>query len=62
MNVFWFLPLHGDGRYLGTQHGARAVDHHYLKQIAQAADELGYGGVLLPRAALAKTLGSPRPA
>jgi alkanesulfonate monooxygenase len=48
MNVFWFLPLHGDGHYLGTQHGARAVNHHYLKQIAQAADELGYGGVLLP--------------
>ncbi len=48
MNIFWFLPIHGDGRYLGTQHGARAVDHHYLKQIAQAADELGYGGVLIP--------------
>jgi len=48
MNIFWFLPIHGDGRYLGTQHGARAVDHHYLQQIAQAADELGYGGVLIP--------------
>jgi alkanesulfonate monooxygenase len=48
MNVFWFLPIHGDGHYLGTQHGARAVNHNYLKQIAQAADELGYGGVLIP--------------
>ena len=48
MNIFWFLPIHGDGHYLGTQHGARAVNHHYLKQIAQAADELGYGGVLIP--------------
>jgi alkanesulfonate monooxygenase len=48
MNVLWFLPLHGDGRYLGTQQGARAVDLHYLKQIAQAADELGYTGALLP--------------
>lgn len=48
MNIFWFLPTHGDGRYLGTTHQARAVDHHYLKQIAQAADELGYGGVLIP--------------
>jgi alkanesulfonate monooxygenase len=48
MNVFWFVPLHGDGRYLGTSHGARAVDHHYMKQIAQAADRLGYEGVLLP--------------
>jgi alkanesulfonate monooxygenase len=48
MNIFWFIPLHGDGRYLGSQVGARAVDLHYMKQIAQAADELGYGGVLLP--------------
>jgi alkanesulfonate monooxygenase len=48
MDIFWFLPLHGDGRYLGSQQGARAVDHHYLKQVAQAADTLGYGGVLLP--------------
>lgn len=48
MDIFWFIPLHGDGRYLGTSEGARAVDHHYMKQIAQAADRLGYGGVLLP--------------
>ena len=48
MNIFWFLPTHGDGRYLGSSHGARAVSHAYLKQIAEAADELGFGGVLLP--------------
>jgi alkanesulfonate monooxygenase len=48
MNVFWFLPTHGDGRYLGTPYGARAVSYRYLKQIAQAADDLGFGGVLLP--------------
>ena len=48
MNIFWFLPTHGDGRYLGTQHGARAVTHAYLKQIAQAADQLGFEGVLIP--------------
>ncbi|MBB5192131.1 alkanesulfonate monooxygenase [Silvimonas terrae] len=48
LNIFWFLPTHGDGRYLGTGHGARSVNHHYLKQIAQAADELGYYGVLIP--------------
>jgi alkanesulfonate monooxygenase len=48
MELFWFLPTHGDGRYLGTVHGARAVTHAYLGQIARAADELGYGGVLLP--------------
>lgn len=48
LNVFWFLPTHGDGRYLGTSHQARAVDLPYLQQIARAADHLGYGGVLIP--------------
>jgi len=48
MNIFWFLPTHGDGRYLGTTKQARQVNHHYLAQIARAADALGFGGVLLP--------------
>ncbi|MCD1258354.1 FMNH2-dependent alkanesulfonate monooxygenase [Paenibacillus athensensis] len=48
MEVFWFIPTHGDGRYLGTSKGARAVNYAYVRQIAQAADELGFGGVLLP--------------
>lgn len=48
LNVFWFLPTHGDGRYLGTDKDARTVDLSYLQQIAQAADRLGFGGVLLP--------------
>jgi alkanesulfonate monooxygenase len=48
MELFWFLPTHGDGRYLGTAHGARAVTQGYLSQIARASDELGYAGVLLP--------------
>ncbi|MCC2974284.1 FMNH2-dependent alkanesulfonate monooxygenase [Massilia sp. IC2-476] len=47
-DVFWFLPTHGDSRYLGTSEGARAVDAAYLKQVAVAADTLGYDGVLLP--------------
>lgn len=48
MELFWFIPLHGDGRYLGTAEGARAVDYDYIRQIAQAADRLGYTGVLVP--------------
>ncbi|UCJ15559.1 FMNH2-dependent alkanesulfonate monooxygenase [Pseudomonas sp. MM211] len=48
MNVFWFLPTHGDGHFLGTSQGARPVTLNYLKQIAQAADGLGYYGVLIP--------------
>src|SRR5213595_1909875 len=47
-NILWFLPTHGDGRYLGTTKGAREVGLPYMRQIAQAADELGYYGVLLP--------------
>ena len=48
MNVFWFLPTHGDSRYLGSSEGARAVDLGYLQQVAGAADQLGYEGVLIP--------------
>jgi alkanesulfonate monooxygenase len=48
LNLFWFLPTHGDGHYLGTDHGARPVDYGYLQQIAQATDRLGFSGVLIP--------------
>ena len=48
MDVLWFIPTHGDGRYLGTAVGARSVDLAYMHQIARAADSLGYAGVLLP--------------
>lgn len=48
LNLFWFLPLHGDGHYLGTNQGARVLSHDYLRQIAVAADTQGYDGVLLP--------------
>jgi alkanesulfonate monooxygenase len=47
-DVLWFLPTHGDGRYLGSEIGARHVSLNYLSQIARAADELGYFGVLIP--------------
>ena len=47
-DVLWFLPTHGDGRYLASDIGARHVTVKYLSQIARAADELGYYGVLLP--------------
>ncbi len=47
-SILWFIPTHGDGRYLGTTVGARETSLPYLRQIAQAVDELGYYGVLLP--------------
>lgn len=46
--VFWFLPTSGDSRYLGSADGARSADIAYLRQVAQAADSLGYYGVLIP--------------
>ena len=46
--VFWFIPTHGDSRYLGTAKGGRQLSHDYLKQVAVAADSLGYEGVLIP--------------
>ena len=48
MKIHWFIPLSGDGRYLASSLGGRSADFGYLKQIAQAADELGYYGVLCP--------------
>ncbi|MEP6505347.1 MAG: FMNH2-dependent alkanesulfonate monooxygenase [Betaproteobacteria bacterium] len=48
MKILWFIPTHGDSRYLGTSNGARIADLAYFKQVAQAADTLGYEGVLLP--------------
>ena len=48
MKILWFIPTHGDSRYLGTSKGARVADHAYFKQIAIAADSLGYEGVLIP--------------
>jgi len=48
MDILWFIPLHGDSKYLGTSKGARAIDYDYVRQVAQAADTLGFQGVLLP--------------
>lgn len=48
MELLWFIPSHGDGRYLGTTKGGRTAEYSYFRQIAQAADRLGYKGVLIP--------------
>ena len=48
LDLLWFIPTHGDGRWLGTATGGRQITLSYARQIAQAADELGYYGVLLP--------------
>jgi alkanesulfonate monooxygenase len=48
LDLFWFLPTSGDGSYLGTEKGHRPTDIGYLRDIAQVADRLGFGGALLP--------------
>ncbi len=48
MKLLWFIPTHGDSRYLGSAQGARAADYNYFRQVAIAADSLGYEGVLIP--------------
>ena len=49
LKILWFIPTHGDSRYLGTTRGARATGLDYFKQVAVAADTLGYEGVLIPK-------------
>jgi alkanesulfonate monooxygenase len=48
LDIHWFIPTHGDGRYLGTAVGGRAITAEYLRQLAGAIDQLGYAGALLP--------------
>jgi alkanesulfonate monooxygenase len=51
LDFLWFLPTSGDGRYLGATVGKRKTDNRYLRHVAQAIDNLGYYGVLLPTGA-----------
>jgi len=44
MKIFWFIPTHGDGRYLETAEGGRHLDFDYLRQVAVAADSQGFYG------------------
>lgn len=48
LNFFWFIPTHGDGSYLGTDHLSRKPEFRYFRQVAVAVDDLGFDGVLLP--------------
>src|SRR5580658_8633448 len=50
--IFWFLPTAGDGRHLGAP--TRLNGFAYLSAVAQAADTLGFDGVLLPTGGLSE--------
>lgn len=48
LDFLWFIPSSGDGAYLGSDELSRPSDPDYFREIAQAADRLGYSGVLIP--------------
>ncbi|MEI3805076.1 FMNH2-dependent alkanesulfonate monooxygenase [Agrobacterium sp. CCNWLW32] len=48
LDFLWFIPTSGDGSYLGSDDLTRPADPGYFREIAQAADRLGYSGVLIP--------------
>lgn len=51
LRMYWFLPLHGDGRDLienSAGSGRRDVDLNYLVQVARAAEGQGFHGALTP--------------
>src|SRR6202453_2590830 len=50
--IFWFVPTAGDGRRLGAP--TRPNGFAYLSAVAQAADALGFDGVLLPTGGLSE--------
>lgn len=60
LSCYWFLPTYGDSRYIvggghglpvGSAVGDRPATSNYLGQIAGAAEELGFVGVLTPTGA-----------
>ena len=48
IDFLWYLPSGGDQRYLASTIGARAASPAYLREVAMAADHLGFSGALLP--------------
>ncbi len=48
LSFYWFIPTHGDGTYFGSEVGQRPPEFRYFREVATAADRLGYEGVLLP--------------
>jgi alkanesulfonate monooxygenase len=51
MDILWFIPSHGDSRYLGTQTSRRNTSLSYLETLARTIDSLGFTGALLPTGA-----------
>ena len=52
LSLYWFAPSHGDGRAISrrntTVSAQRAPHLTYLAQVAGAAEQLGFEGMLVP--------------
>ncbi len=48
LDFLWFVPSAGDNAYLSHPETNRAPTPSYLREVAMAADRLGYYGVLIP--------------
>lgn len=44
----WFIPLDGDGSHIGTMQAERPPTFEYLREVAEAAQNLGYYSLLVP--------------
>jgi alkanesulfonate monooxygenase len=51
LDFLWFVPSAGDNAYLSHPESDRAPTPSYLRDVALAADRLGFYGVLLPTGA-----------
>ncbi len=48
MDLGWYCPSEGDGRWLGTRRPERAPDPEYLARVARAAERAGAAEILVP--------------
>ncbi|OCS84631.1 LLM class flavin-dependent oxidoreductase [Caryophanon tenue] len=47
-HFYWFAPTNGDGEFLGLQKPQREPSLEYLVEVAQATEEAGFEGILIP--------------
>lgn len=44
----WFIPIDGDGTYIGTTRAERPPTFQYLREVAETAEHCGFHSVLIP--------------
>ncbi|MGN5455278.1 MAG: LLM class flavin-dependent oxidoreductase [Candidatus Kurthia intestinigallinarum] len=47
-HFYWFAPTNGDGEFLGTEKPQRPANLETITQVAQAAEDAGFEGILIP--------------